>query len=175
MTINNLNQGFETDGNWNTMELTPAGMNFTGDMTHMQVFYGIYGYGATHTAIYQNISVTGCQVYEFGEFLPPINNDGSSIFKLKSTIPVKFQYKDADGNYIPDAIARIFVYKISGSVVGDEVEPVSTSAATTGNLFRYADNQYIFNLATKDLSTGTWLIKVLLDDGTSRYVIISLR
>jgi len=60
MTINNLNQGFETDGDWNTMELTPAGMTFTGNMKQMQVFYGIYGYGATHIAEYQNISVTGC-------------------------------------------------------------------------------------------------------------------
>jgi hypothetical protein len=60
MSINELNQGFETDGNWNTMELSPAGMTFTGDMKHMQVFYGLYGYGATHTAVFRDINVTGC-------------------------------------------------------------------------------------------------------------------
>jgi len=58
MNIRGLDQGFETDGNWNTIELTPAGMTFTGDMKHLQVFYGIYGYGATHTAKFQNIQVT---------------------------------------------------------------------------------------------------------------------
>jgi hypothetical protein len=58
MNIRGLDQGFETDGNWNTIELTPAGMTFTGDMKHLQVFYGIYGYGATHTAKFQNIKVT---------------------------------------------------------------------------------------------------------------------
>ena len=57
MTINGLNQGFETDGNWNTIELTPAGMTFTGDMTQMQVFYGIYGYGATHSVSFEDITI----------------------------------------------------------------------------------------------------------------------
>ena len=60
MTVNGLNQGFETDGNWNTMELSPAGMTFTGDMTQMQVFYGLYGYGATHSVAFKDIMVTGC-------------------------------------------------------------------------------------------------------------------
>jgi hypothetical protein len=60
MTVNGLYQGFETDGNWNTMELSPAGMTFTGDMTQMQVFYGLYGYGATHSVAFTDITVTGC-------------------------------------------------------------------------------------------------------------------
>ena len=60
MTINGLAQGFETDGNWNTIELTPAGMTFTGDMTAMQVFYGLSGYGATHSIAFNNITVDGC-------------------------------------------------------------------------------------------------------------------
>jgi hypothetical protein len=57
MKINGLWQGFETDGNWNTIELTPAGMTFTGDMKQMQVFYGLYGYGATHTVEFRDIEV----------------------------------------------------------------------------------------------------------------------
>ena len=60
LTINGLSQGFETDGNWNTIELTPAGMTFTGDMKHMQVFYGLYGYGAAHSVEFEDITVTGC-------------------------------------------------------------------------------------------------------------------
>jgi len=59
MTINGLNQGFETDGNWSTIELTPAGMTFTGDMSQMQVFYGLYGYGATHGVAFEDITATG--------------------------------------------------------------------------------------------------------------------
>lgn len=115
--------------------------------------------------------------YSFGGFLQPINTDGSSIFKLGSTIPVKFQLKDPQGNYFTTAIAKIYTAKIADGVTGTEVEAVSTSAATTGNLFRYdsTSNQYIFNLSTKSLSKGTWQIKVILDDGTQKTVIISLK
>jgi hypothetical protein len=60
MNIRGLDQGFETDGNWNTIELTPAGMTFTGDMAMMQVFYGLYGYGATHSIAFEDITVKGC-------------------------------------------------------------------------------------------------------------------
>ncbi len=62
-------------------------------------------------------------------------------------------------------------------VVGSEIEANSTSAATTGNLFRYdsTGDQYIFNLGTKSLSTGTWQIRIELDDGTSKYVTIGLK
>jgi hypothetical protein len=59
MNIRSLDQGFETDGNWNTIELTPAGMTFTGDMKHLQLFYGLYGYGATHSVAFNDISVDG--------------------------------------------------------------------------------------------------------------------
>jgi len=58
MKINGLWQGFETDGNWNTIELTPAGMTFAGDMQNLQVFYGLYGYGATHSVTFSDIQVT---------------------------------------------------------------------------------------------------------------------
>lgn len=171
MTINGLNQGFEVDGNWNTMELAPAGMTFTGDMTHMQVFYGLFGYGPTHSVTFEDITVTGVLFHTIN-FLPPINNDGSSIFKLGSTVPVKFELKDANGNYVSDAIAKIWVKRMPS---GAEEEAVSTSAATTDNLFRYAGDKYIFNLATKGLEIGTWQIRVELDDGASWTVLISLR
>jgi hypothetical protein len=58
LNIRGLDQGFETDGNWNTIEMSPAGMTWNADMKHLQVFYGIDGYGATHTAIFRDITVT---------------------------------------------------------------------------------------------------------------------
>ncbi len=57
LTINGLDQGFETDGNWKTMELYPAGMTFFGDMEDMQLFYGLYGYGATHSVSFLNVVI----------------------------------------------------------------------------------------------------------------------
>jgi|GEM_PF-3385065 len=113
----------------------------------------------------------------FSGYLQPINTDGSSRFKLGSTIPVKFQLT-CNGVSISNAVAYMYVAK--GDTVADPGvdEAVSTSAATTGNLFRYdvTGQQYIFNLSTKlgytnpgggtvSFSTGTWTLKILLDDG----------
>ena len=122
-------------------------------------------------------------IYDFGGILSPIKEDGSSVFKLGRTIPVKFQLWDDQGNFVTDAVANIFVKKISNGTSG-EVAAVSTAAATTGNLFRYDfdSEQYIFNLSTKlplngvvSWSTGTWEIRIELDDGMSYYVEIGLK
>ena len=65
MTINGEPQGFY-DPSWHDGEpdLYPAGMSFTGDMTQMQVFYGIFGYGATHSVTFSDIEVAGCMVLD---------------------------------------------------------------------------------------------------------------
>ncbi len=124
-----------------------------------------------------------CFTYDFGDILPPIKADGSSAFKLGRTIPVKFKLRDDQGNFVTDAVANIFVKKINNGISG-EVAAVSTAAATEGNLFRYDFNseQYIFNLSTKlplnsevIWSTGTWEIRIELDDGMSYKVEISLK
>lgn len=61
MTVNGESQGFyELDWHSGSPDLMPAGMTFSGDMTKMQVFYGLYGYGATHRVSFENITVTGC-------------------------------------------------------------------------------------------------------------------
>jgi len=61
MTVNGLDQGFYVpDYHAGAPDLYPAGMTFTGDMARMQVYYGLYGYGATHTIAFEDIRVTGC-------------------------------------------------------------------------------------------------------------------
>jgi hypothetical protein len=92
-------------------------------------------------------------------------------------VPVKFQLKDYYGNYITNAVASISYAKISNGVAGTDVEATSTSAATTGSFFRYdtTSNQYIFNLSTKGLSSGTYRLTIKLNDGTSYLVQISLK
>lgn len=115
-------------------------------------------------------------VYNYSEVLPPLKTDGSSRFKLGSTIPVKFQLMDVEGNYATYAAAKIYIAKIVGCMVGPEVKGVSTSASTEGNLFRYnyKDNHYIFNLNTKLLSEGTYQIRIDLGDGSTNTVIVTL-
>jgi|GEM_PF-4902972 len=116
-------------------------------------------------------------IYNFLGILPPIREDGSSIFKMGSTIPVKFRIADANGNYVSTATANLTYQKITDEVLGTVEEAVSTSAANEGNIFRYdsSDNLYIFNLGTEGMDTGTYQLNINLDDGTVRTVLISLR
>ncbi|MBU4580661.1 carboxypeptidase-like regulatory domain-containing protein, partial [Patescibacteria group bacterium] len=115
-------------------------------------------------------------VYNYSGVLPPIK-DSKDVFKLGSAIPVKFQLRDANGNNIFTAIARIYLANIVDGIIGKEINGTSSGKANTGNLFRYAaaDNQYIFNLASKPLIKGTWQIRIELDDGTSKYAALVLK
>lgn len=95
MSINGLDQGFETNGNWNTMELTPAGMTFTGDMTHLQVFYGLYGYGAIHTVSFTDITVSGTETtpplapcFETAIDIKPGSYPNSINLRSRGVVPV---------------------------------------------------------------------------------------
>ncbi|HXU03155.1 MAG TPA: PxKF domain-containing protein, partial [Polyangia bacterium] len=108
-------------------------------------------------------------------FLPPINPDASSIFK-GGTIPVKFKLTGASA-LITDLTAHLLVAKISGGVSGTELEAASTSAADSGNVFRYdpASRQYIFNLSAKSMPTGTWSLRADLGDAVTHQVNVSIK
>ncbi|MEI2618429.1 MAG: hypothetical protein V9F06_12520 [Thermomicrobiales bacterium] len=58
MTVNGASQGFYSNG-WKDAEpeIYPAGMTFTGDMQQLQVFYGLLGYGATHSVTFSDITI----------------------------------------------------------------------------------------------------------------------
>jgi hypothetical protein len=107
-------------------------------------------------------------------FQQPVNGDGSSIFKLGSTVPVKFALTGASAN-ITNLVAKLYVAKVSNGIEGTLVEATTNGAADAGNQFRYSGGQYIFNLSTKTLSTGTWVVKADLGDGVDHSVHISLR
>ena len=108
--------------------------------------------------------------------LQPVNTDGSSIFKLGSTVPVKFQLTGASAG-ITNLPAQLYLQRLGTAATGGTIEAISTSNATTGNLFRYdaTAGQYIFNLSTKTLSSGTYQLRLDLGDGVQRVVNISLK
>ncbi len=114
--------------------------------------------------------------YSWSGVLQPVNADGDSVFRLGSTVPVKFRLTGESAG-IADATARLYVAKISDDVAGDEVEAGSSAAATTGNLFRYdaTGDQYVFNWSTKGLDRGTYQLRIGLGDGTTNIVRVSLR
>jgi hypothetical protein len=125
------------------------------------------GRTATETRTY---SVT----YAPLEVLQPIKADGSSIFKRNSTIPVKFELKDANGVKISDAeaqaiadggLARLHL-RYSGAANGDVTQEVVSTSAHSGNAFRYdaQAGQFIFNLATRQLTSGQYEITIKLHE-----------
>jgi hypothetical protein len=108
-------------------------------------------------------------------YLQPINADGSSIFKLGSTVPVKFTLPSGGASAVT---ATLSLAKVSSGIDGSYLEATSTAQASTGNTFRYdaAAGQYIFNLSTKGLTSGTWRLRANLGDGNPDHtVLISLR
>jgi hypothetical protein len=111
--------------------------------------------------------------HSWSGFLQPVNPDGSSVFK-GGTVPVKFRLTGASAG-VTNAVVRLYVAKVNDSVVGTEEEAGSTSNATEGNLFRYSDGQYIFNLSTKGLTAGTYQLRVDMGDGVLRTALVSIR
>ena len=89
-------------------------------------------------------------------------------------MPVKFALTGTAAG-TTTLVANLTLSKFSNNASGAELEAASTSAADTGTAFRYADGQYIYNLATKNLSVGTWLLVIDFHDGVSRTVQISLK
>ncbi|MEZ5168408.1 MAG: PxKF domain-containing protein [Acidimicrobiales bacterium] len=114
--------------------------------------------------------------YGYSGLLQPVNGDGSSIFKLGSTVPLKLALTDPTGLPADGAVVTVSLAKVDNQVEGTFVEAVSTSAADVGNAFRsVGSGQYRFNLATNGLTSGTYVVRVLLDDGTIHDTLISLR
>jgi hypothetical protein len=144
-----------------------------------QFAFGISSVTCTASDIEGNTATGSFDVqvaYPWSGVLQPIDADGSSIFKLGSTVSVKFQLTGVAAG-ITNAVATLSLTKVSASITGSDTEVVSNSQATAGNTFRYdsLSNQYLFNLATKGLSVGTWQLSIDLGDGVSRTVLISLK
>jgi hypothetical protein len=109
-------------------------------------------------------------------FEQPINPDGSSIFRLGGVIPTEFELGGAS-LAIKNLVAHISITKTSDLVQGIIVEKVCTVIANSGDAFHYDSNkkEYVFNLATKTLTQGTYQLKADLGDGVLHVVRISIK
>jgi hypothetical protein len=97
-----------------------------------------------------------------------------SSAKAGNSFPVKFTLTGASAN-ITNASASLSYATLTGSVPGSSIAATSTSAATTGNLFRYSGGQYIFNWNTKGLAAGTYRLTIDLGDGVSHQADVTLK
>jgi hypothetical protein len=125
-------------------------------------------------------SCTYSVVYSSSGILQPIKSDGSSIFRINSTIPVKLQLMGDSAGY-SDGDFTIALHRISNHLNADgdleEAADVASTSAHGGTTMRYdeKDDQYIFNLGTRGLKQGTYRLTVTLDDGSIRTAYFGLR
>jgi CSLREA domain-containing protein len=90
------------------------------------------------------------------------------VFKIKSTVPLKFQfYLDSARTTLmttPPAgsIAYLTVAKLNTSTNSTDQTDLVTSAADTGNQFRWSGGQYVYNMATSQLTPGTYYCQITL-------------
>ncbi len=124
-------------------------------------------------------------IYRVDGFSQPINDPNicgatcaMSVFKGGSTVPVKFQLKDANGVVVQSTTTPAWYTPTKGV---SSTLPISESTysdtPTTGITYRWDGSaQYIYNWGTKGLATNAyWTIGVTLDDGTSHLVVVNLR
>jgi hypothetical protein len=98
-------------------------------------------------------------------FSQPINADDSSIFKIGSTVPIRFELEDTGGQPITNIEATLRVAKLSDGINGTEMEAVSTIPADTDSIFKIQADQYVYYWGTGGLTDGTWAIRVYIEYG----------
>ena len=128
-------------------------------------------------------------IYRFDGFLQPINDTAhttycgapcvASIFKGGSTVPVKFQLKDAFGVVVQSAALPMWLTPIKGGPVSAAIDESSYSdPGTSGNQFKWdpTSRQYSYNWSTKGFAIGYyWRVGVTLEDGQTYAVYVGLK
>jgi hypothetical protein len=95
---------------------------------------------------------------------PPINADGTSIFNSqRGVVPVKFALKDFGSPICGLPPATIAVTRIAGGTLGEVNESTYAMSADSGSNFRISSCQYIYNLSTAALGTGTYRVDIRID------------
>ena len=109
-------------------------------------------------------------VYNFS-YLPPLS--AGTDENGNRTIPVKFVLTAADGTKVANATAALLLFLMNPAPI--PVEPQASGNSNTGNLFRFEDGQYIYNLSTRGLNPGIYMIRAQLNDTTVHDAVIVLR
>ncbi len=111
------------------------------------------------------------------QVLQPINVDGSSVFKQKSTVPVKFRVCDANGVSIgANVVAAFNLVQVTGATATPVNEEVQSTTPDTAFRFDPTAQQWIFNTNTKPLSAPlAYRYRILLTDETTIEYVFTLK
>jgi hypothetical protein len=109
----------------------------------------------------------------------PINADGTSVFKQKSTVPAKFAVCDVNGLSIgtPGVVSS---FRLTGQGVGTVVaipdEAVDSTTPDTAFRWDPTAQQWIFNMNTKTLPDNmTYQYTITLNDGSMIVFVFGLK
>ncbi|HXE92831.1 MAG TPA: YDG domain-containing protein, partial [Gaiellaceae bacterium] len=113
--------------------------------------------------------------------LQPVNNDGSSTFKQGSTVPLKFRACDANGASVGPTTAVpniVMSFVLDHTTTGTPGVNETVDSTTPDTAFRWSstDQQWIFNLSTKNLTNNKmYYYKVTLVGGASFMITFGLK
>jgi hypothetical protein len=103
--------------------------------------------------------------------LPPINADGSSVFKQGRTVPAQFRVCDANGVSIgtPGVVSSFYLTgMVSGTTTMTVENVVDTNNPDTYFRWDPTSRQWIFNITTSNLTAGnTYVYTIALNDGSA--------
>jgi hypothetical protein len=146
---------------------------------------GTFSYTATATdKVGNSTTITGTYkvTYRWDGFLQPINDTAHqvgtsvSVFKAGSTVPVKFQLKNAAGTVVKAVTAPEWLTPVKGTAMSVPVNDTATAASVdSGSAFSYDGSQYQYNWKTPSTAGYWYSVGVKLDDGTTQYVTIGLK
>jgi hypothetical protein len=92
---------------------------------------------------------------------PPINADGSSVFKAnRGVVPVKFILTNNGVATCQLPSAKILLARTAGGTVGPVNENDFLVPSDQGSAFRIDSCQYVYNLGTGSLGTGTYKVQI---------------
>ncbi len=124
-------------------------------------------------------------LYRFNGFTQPINDtvynptQSMSVFKGGSTVPVKFQLKNASGTAVQSSASPIWLTPQKLSTMSAPIdESAYSDPASSGSTFKWdsTSQQYIYNWSTKGLAAGYWYrLSAKLEDGILYAVMVGVR
>jgi hypothetical protein len=95
---------------------------------------------------------------------PPINADGSSVFNAKrGVVPVKFVLTVGGTPTCDLPPATISVFRTAGGTLGQVNETVYLQSSDSGSNFRISDCQYVYNLGSSGLGSGTYEVRISIE------------
>jgi len=107
---------------------------------------------------------------------PPIDANGGSVFNAnRGVVPVKFTLALDGVSTCELPPATISLFRTAGGVVGAINESDYIHPSDDGSNFRVSDCQYVYNLGSKSLGIGTYLVHIEIDGAVVGTGTFSLR